>query len=342
MRLLVRSAGLAGFLLAPTIACAQPASSVSPAAVAALLDSLSGDALQGRLTGSDGSQVASVIIGARMRAAGLQPAGDRGYFQSIPMARADNRRIVIVADPAARDTFPIDRRVEGGNVVGILPGSDPVVRSEVVLVTAHYDHVGVRQPVNGDSIYNGADDNASGTTAMLEVARILASEGGTRRTLVFVAFTGEEMGGLGTRWYLQHPARPLETTVANLNIEMIGRPDSLAGGVGRAWLTGYERSTMGDALAASGIPIVPDPRPDQNFFRRSDNYAFALQGIPAHTLSSFNMHTDYHRPSDEAALTDPEHMAQVIAATARAVRLLGDGPTPTWKPGGRPEPRSTP
>ena len=342
MRLLVRAVGLAGVLLAPTVACAQPSRTVAPAAVAALLDSLSADALLGRLTGSEGSQRAAAIISGRMQAAGLEPAGDRDYFQTIPMARADNRRIVIVADPAARDTFPADRRPEGGNVVGILPGTDPTVRDEAVLITAHYDHLGVRQPVDGDSIYNGADDNASGTIAMLEVARLLAAEGGTRRTLIFVAFTGEEMGGLGTRWYLQHPVHPLETTVANLNIEMIGRPDSLAGGVGRAWLTGYQRSTMGDALAASGIPIVPDPRPDQNFFQRSDNYAFALQGIPAHTLSSFNMHPDYHRPSDEAALSDPEHMAQVIEATARAVRLLGDGPTPAWKPGGRPEPRPTP
>ena len=119
---------------------------------------------------------------------------------------------------------------------------------------------------------------------------------------------------------------------------MIGRPDSLAGGPGRAWLTGYERSSMGDALAAAGIPIVPDKRPDQNFFQRSDNIAFAQVGIPAHTLSSFNLHTDYHRPSDDVAKVDAEHMATVINAAVKAVRLLSDGPKPTWKPGGRPAP----
>lgn len=333
---------LLALVVTPAVAGARQTGAVAPGAIAALLDSLSSDAMLGRQTGSDGSRKAAGVISRRMRAAGLTPAGDRDYFQTIPLARADNRRIVIVEDRAARDTFPADRRLVGGNVVGVLAGYDPALRDEVVLVTAHYDHIGVRQPVNGDSINNGADDNASGTVAMLEVARLLAATGGTRRTLIFVAFTGEELGGLGTRWYLLHPTRPLDKTVANLNIEMIGRPDSLAGGPGRAWLTGYERSTMGDGLAAAGIPIVPDPRPDQNFFRRSDNYAFALQGIPAHTLSSFNLHSDYHRPSDEAALADPDHMAQVIEATARAVRMLGDGPTPSWKPGGRPEPRRAP
>ena len=125
--------------------------------------------------------------------------------------------------------------------------------------------------------------------------------------------------------------------VANLEIEMIGRPDSLAGGFGKAWLTGYERSTMGDLLAAQGIPLVADPRPAQNFFQRSDNYQLALRGVVAHTLSSFNLHADYHRPSDETDKVDPAHMTEVIRATARAARLLADGVKPEWKPGGKPE-----
>jgi Zn-dependent M28 family amino/carboxypeptidase len=147
---------------------------------------------------------------------------------------------------------------------------------------------------------------------------------------------GEEVGLLGTNWYIAHPAIPLGQMAANLEIEMIGRPDSLAGGVGKAWLTGYERSTMGDELAANGIPIVPDKRPDEHFFQRSDNIAFAERGIPAHTLSSFNLHADYHQPSDDISRVDFVHMAGVINAGARAVRLLTDGPKPEWKPGGRP------
>lgn len=309
-----------------------------PAEVAALLDSLSSDAMEGRMTGSAGSARAAALIAARMQAAGLAPGGDSGFAMRLPLIRRPNGRPGLASDWAARDTFPAEARLAGVNLVGILPGIDPGLRHETVLVTAHYDHVGIRQPVEGDSIYNGADDNASGTVAVLEVAKILAGQGGTRRTLVFAALTGEEVGALGTRWYLAQPVRPLEQTVADFNIEMIGRPDSLAGGFGRAWLTGYQRSTMGDALADGGIPIVPDPRPDQNFFRRSDNYAFALRGIPAHTLSSFNLHTDYHRPSDEAAGADSAHMAAVIDAAARAVRLLADGPRPDWKEGGRPEP----
>jgi hypothetical protein len=128
---------------------------------------------------------------------------------------------------------------------------------------------------------------------------------------------------------------PLERTVADFQIEMIGRPDSLAGGPGRGWLTGYERTTMGDQLSAAGSPIVPDPRPEERFFFRSDNAPFAFAGIPAHTLSSFNLHEDYHRPSDEVDRVDFDHMASLVDAAVEAVRFLADGPTPEWKEGGR-------
>lgn len=316
--------------------------------VAALLATLAHDSLEGRDTGSRGGNAAARIIAAALREAGLEPGGDSGYFQRVPVARqtvtlrdGSTRRVLrLVGDFAARDTFPAADRADAVNVIGVLPGSDPAARDSAVVVGAHYDHVGIGRPVNGDSIYNGADDDASGVVAVLEVARILARQGpGPRRTVVFALFTGEERGGFGSRWYLDHPVVPLERTVAQLEIEMIGRPDSLAGGPGRAWLTGFERSTMGRLLRDAGIALVPDPRPAQNFFMRSDNIAFALRGIPAHTISSFNLHTDYHRPSDEARLTDAAHMAAVIDATARATRLLADGPAPVWEPGGRPEPR---
>jgi Zn-dependent M28 family amino/carboxypeptidase len=211
-----------------------------------------------------------------------------------------------------------------------------VLREEVVIVGAHFDHLGVGRPVGGDSVYNGADDDASGVVATLGIAGALMEGPAPKRTILFAAFTGEEMGLLGTRWYIARPTYPIERTVANLQIEMIGRPDSLAGGSGRAWLTGYERSTMGDILRAAGSPIVPDPRPSQNFFMRSDNIAFARLGIPAHTLSSFNLHQDYHRPSDEAGAADIPHMTAVIRAAAAMVRQLADGPRPEWHPGGRP------
>jgi Zn-dependent M28 family amino/carboxypeptidase len=226
----------------------------------------------------------------------------------------------------------------GGNVVGIIPGADPALRDDVVLVDAHYDHLGVRTPATpgADSIYNGADDDGSGTTAVLEIARVINAGPPPKRTLVFVATTGEEVGLLGTNWYVAHPVRPLSAMVANLEIEMIGRPDSLAGGPGRAWLTGFDRSTMGRMFEDAGLPIVPDRRPAQHFFERSDNIAFAHMGIPAHTLSTFNLHDDYHRPSDEISKIDFDHMAGVINAAVRAVELLANGPRPHWNPNGRP------
>ena len=141
---------------------------------------------------------------------------------------------------------------------------------------------------------------------------------------------------MGTNWYIAHPARPLSQMVANLEIEMMDRPDALAGGPGEAWLTGFERSTLGDTLAAHGLPIVKDPRPEQSFFSRSDNIAFARMGIPAHTLSSFDLHADYHQSNDDVGLADFNHMAGVIDAGISAVRLLADGFTPVWYPNCKP------
>jgi Zn-dependent M28 family amino/carboxypeptidase len=199
------------------------------------------------------------------------------------------------------------------------------------------DSVRRRRPVARlDSIRNGADDDASGVVAVIEIARRLAAGPRPKRTIIFTAMTGEEVGLLGTRWYMEHPVLPIAAMQANLEIEMIGRPDALAGGKGRAWLTGYERSTMGEMFAAAGIPIGPDRRPEQSFFARSDNIAFARMGIPSHTMSSFNMHHDYHQVTDDISVVDFEHMAAVIDAATKAAELLANGPAATWKPGGKP------
>ncbi len=331
---------------------ARPLNAITPAAVATLLSQLADDSLRGRMTGTPGAEKAAAMIAREMQRIGLEPAGDSGYFQRVPF-------VLLVARPgqgggtfprlaasfAALDTVPVERRRISVNVLGLLPGGDPNLRAEHILVDAHYDHIGAAgDPMNicrlagADSICNGADDDASGVVAVLEIARALSGGPRPQRTILFAAMTGEEIGLTGARWYADHPIRPLAEMVANLEIEMIGRSDSLAGGPGRGWLTGYERSTMGDLLATQNIPLVPDARPAQLFFQRSDNYALALRGIVAHTLSSFNLHTDYHRPSDDASRADPVHMAAVIQAAARAVRLLADGPKPEWKPGGWPDP----
>ncbi len=316
-----------------------------PEAALALLGALAHDSLEGRRTGQPGATRAAGVIAREMARIGLEPAGDSGYFQRIPMIVAsrvvNNREVAVpgvVASFAARDSLPPGRRLPAFNLVGLLQGSDPALANEHVLVGAHYDHIGIRPGTTADSIHNGADDNASGVVAVLKVAELLKAGPPLRRTIIFATWTGEESGLLGARWYSDHPVAPLAEMAANLEIEMIGRPDSLAGGPGRAWLTGYQRSTMGESFAAAGIPIGPDKRPGQNFFMRSDNYQFALKGIVAHTISSYNMHGDYHRPTDEVDKVNPKHMAAVIDATARAVRLLADGAKPEWKPGGRPSP----
>lgn len=304
------------------------------------LSVLAADSMEGRRAASPGAAKAAAFIARQLEAFGVEAAGDSGYFQRVPMARrAEGRGVILLPSWSDLDTVPAERRMGDVNVVGMLRGGDPALRDEVVNVGAHYDHVGVGRPVEGDSIYNGADDDASGVVAVLEVARALARGPRPKRTVVFLLSTAEEMGIVGTRWYVAHPVVPLERTVADLEVEMIGRPDSLAGGAGRAWLTGYERSTMGDMLREAGVPIVADPRPQENFYMRSDNIVFALAGIPAHTLSSYNMHSDYHRPSDEVERVDFDHMTRVIEAAVEAVRLLADGEKPEWHPGGRPQPR---
>jgi hypothetical protein len=294
--------------------------------IAARVAQRAADSAAGRLPVASG--------GGAGRGAG-RGAGGGGRGAAGP-PRGSLRVLPSIAD---LDTVPADRRRKAENVIGILPGGDPVLKSEVVLVLSHYDHLGIRTPatLGGDSIYNGADDDAAGTVAVLEVARLLKKAGTPRRTIVFANMTGEEIGMLGTNYFISHPVFPLSQMVAGLEIEMIGRPDSLAGGPGKAWLTGYERSTMGDMLKQYGIAILPDMRPDQGFFSRSDNVVFARRGIVAHTLSTFNLHKDYHQVSDDVSKVDFDHMTGVVHSAAEAVRHLADGPKPEWHPGCSPQ-----
>jgi hypothetical protein len=333
---------------------AQTADHVNPAdrtSIERIERSLADDSMEGRATATPGGERAARFLAGEMRRIGLQPGGDDGYFQTVPMktpaARAATGprrgrtgrgsrggRMTVVDAPADLDTVPEPRRRVAHNVIGILPGADPVLRNEVILVLSHYDHLGVGRPdASGDSIFNGADDDASGTTAVLEIARHLSRGAPPKRTVVFANMTGEEIGLLGTNYFINHPVVPLTQIVAGFEIEMIGRPDSLAGGSGKAWLTGYERSTMGDMLKSYGIPIVPDVRPCQRYFTRSDNYELARHGIVAQTLSTFNGHSDYHRASDEVGKIDFDHMTGVIAAATEAVRDLANNAKPAWHPG---------
>jgi len=310
---------------------------VTDADVREELSVLAADSMEGRFTASPGGARAARYIAEQFRAAGLRPAGDSGYFQRVPVAMVNGMPRAVPSFEAL-DTVPAADRGLAVNVIGVLQGS---LRDSAIVVDAHYDHLGTvahgRCRARGaDSICNGADDDASGTVAVMEIAKALASGPTPRRTIVFVATTGEEVGLIGTRWYIAHPVVPLTHMVANLEIEMIDRPDSLAGGAGRAWLTGYERSTMGAMFAAAGLPIVPDNRPCQGFFERSDNIAFARAGIPAHTLSTFDLHADYHQANDELPLANIPHMTGVIRAAVSAVTILANGPAPRWYDGQQP------
>ena len=206
-----------------------------------LISALAADSLQGRRAGSEGSRIAARLIAEQFERAGLEATGDSGFFQRVPLRvvsrPAGRTRIRSLPSWSDFDSLPAAERVVETNVIGVLPGSDPDLRGEYVLVTAHFDHVGIGRPVEGDSIYNGADDDASGVVGLIEIARALESAP-PRRTVVFAAMAGEELGLLGTRWYIGQPAVRLAATVAALNLEMIGRPDT-AIGPGRAWLTGY-------------------------------------------------------------------------------------------------------
>lgn len=313
--------------------------------VQSLLETIAADSMMGRRAGTEGEHMAVRVLESELARYGVEPGGTDGFRQPVPLLASESprggMRWGLMPADANPDTIPAERKRVAYNVLGLVPGSGELA-DEIVVLGAHHDHVGVGAPVDGDSIYNGADDDASGSVAVLEVIRELArrsrmDDQAPRRTVVAAFFTAEEMGLIGTRYWIDRPTVDFDGIVADLQVEMIARPDSLIGGFGHGWLTGYERSTMGDLLAAQGSPIVPDPRLEQRFFFRSDNLPFAQLGIPAHTLSSFNLHGDYHQPSDEAGLADYAHMTVLIEATIDMMRELTTGPTPAWKEGGQPE-----
>ena len=221
------------------------------------------------------------------------------------------------------------------NAVGILRGRDPSAHG-VVLFSAHLDHLGIGVPVNGDEIYNGADDDASGTTAVLELARVLGRGPRPRRTVIFALFGSEETGGLGSTYFREHPPVPLKEIAVNLEFEMIGRRDRSVSG-DTLWLTGWERSNLGPELAAHGARLVADPHPAEDFFTRSDNYLFALEDMVAQTISSYGLHADYHQPSDDLAHLDFKHMDAAIGSLLQPIEwLVNSDFRPKWNPGGQP------
>jgi hypothetical protein len=217
------------------------------------------------------------------------------------------------------------------NAIGYLEGSDP--SAGVILVTAHLDHLGV-QP--DGTIMHGANDDASGTVAVLEVAHALAAGKKPKRGILFVAYGSEEIGGLGSTYFGEHPPIPLDRIVANLEFEMIGAQDPKMA-AGELMMTGFERSNLGETLKAKGAKVTSDPYPDQHFFERSDNYSLALKGIVAHTISGWAVTPTYHDKTDDIAHLDLPFMTQAIQSLIVPVEYLVNSDfKPEWKPGGKP------
>jgi len=211
------------------------------------------------------------------------------------------------------------------NVVGILPGKSR--KDEYVVFSGHYDHLGVGEAVNGDSIYNGANDDAAGTTGVMILARYFAQINNNERSIVFAAFTAEEIGGFGSQYF----SRQLDAdkVVAMFNIEMIGTESKW--GKNSAYITGYEKTNMGELLAkdlqGTGFTFHPDPYPQQQLFYRSDNATLARLGVPAHTISTSKMDVEphYHKLTDHVETLDLVNMTEVIKAIALSANSIVAG-----------------
>ncbi|HSE23549.1 MAG TPA: M20/M25/M40 family metallo-hydrolase [Pyrinomonadaceae bacterium] len=312
--------------------------------IRAELGFLASDAMQGRGSGTNYERVAAEYIGSMFRQFGLEPGGDtdaagaRSYVQTVDLATQNFNEIVTLPEGAKVEIGGPTETAQSSstwNAVGFIKGSDPRA-NEAIMLSAHLDHLGVNDAALGDKIFNGADDDASGCVAVLELARALAAGRRPRRTVYFVCFGSEERGGYGARHFVDHSPVPLDHVVADITFEMLGRPDPKVS-ANTLWLTGFERSNLGSTLARRGALLVADPHPEQNFFQRSDNYTLALRGVVAHTVSSFNLHSDYHRPSDELSKIDFPFMARSIKSLIIPIRWLANSKfKPSWLPGKAP------
>ncbi|MGH8855728.1 MAG: M28 family metallopeptidase, partial [Telluria sp.] len=237
------------------------------------------------------------------------------------------------ATVTARVAAPALRQVKLRNVAGVQRGSDPKLKNTYVLMTAHHDHVGIR---NGE-IYNGANDDASGVVSVIEAAQALAAhKERPRRSIVFMTLFGEELGMLGSKYYARHPLFPLKDTVANINLEQTGRTDDSEGAqLNSIAVTGFDFSTVGEMLRKSGedtgIRVWKHASYSDQFFGRADNQSLADVGVPAHTLSVAYGFPDYHGKDDTWDKLDYDNMARVTRMLARGVYDIANNTTrPVW------------
>lgn len=329
----IRAKG-AALLFFPTVACAQAPAPASPDRL--ISESLmrthvyviADDSMLGRDTPSPGLDATANYVAAQFKRLGLTPAGDSGsYIQRYPLGSPAGRS---PARDGGQSSFDPN---SAPNTIGILPGSDPALRDEYVVISAHMDHVGVNPAFAADSIWNGADDDASGTAGVMALAEALAAAP-PRRSVIFLTVSGEEKGLYGSRWFVENPPVPIGQLVANLNLDMIGRNwrDSIV-------VIGMQHSTLGatvkDAARSNpelGLTVSEDLWPQESFFTRSDHYNFARRGVPA--LFFFNgTHEDYHQPSDSPDKIDAEKAARVVRLVYHTTVAVANAPArPVWDP----------
>lgn len=214
------------------------------------------------------------------------------------------------------------------NVIGVLRGSDPELTHQAIVYSAHLDHLGTNPKMPEDGIFNGADDDASGVTAVVTLADAFgAMPVRPKRSLLFMAFWGEESGLLGSKQFVATPSWPLDRIIANINIEMIGRPEG--GARGKIWVTGWQESNLGSLMNASasryGFEIFEHPKFSSMLYRSSDNWSFVEKGVIAHSFSAGSLHPDYHQPDDEWDRLEIPHMVQVIRSLMLGSLPLIDG-----------------
>jgi Zn-dependent M28 family amino/carboxypeptidase len=268
---------------------------------------LASDKMEGRAIFTAGNQLASAFIENEFKRIGLSNyEGLSNYRQEFE----------VKGKPA-------------NNVIGILPGKSRP--DEYVVFSAHYDHLGIKE--NGkDKVFNGANDDASGTTAVIALAKYFKELKQNERTILFVAFTGEEVGGFGSAFFSEHINA--DKVIAMFNIEMIGTESKW--GKNSAYITGFDKTDFGKILQknleGSDFNFNPDPYPRENLFYRSDNAKLATVGVPAHTISTSKMDSEanYHKLSDEVATLDLDNMTEIIKAIAISSQsIISGNDTPT-------------
>ncbi|QJD98910.1 M28 family peptidase [Massilia forsythiae] len=280
-----------------------------------------------------GKQSGSGVNGWLVEEDGATPAG--GMQRMLTVYGADAAAALGAPGASASVTVPAPgtRTVRLRNVAGVLRGSDPVLKNTYVMLTAHYDHLGIR---NGD-IYNGANDDGSGTVSVIEIAAALAADSKRpRRSMVFMTFFGEELGLVGSRHYGKHPLFPFKDTVADINLEQIGRTDDNEGTRLRtANLTGFDYSTVPAALQRAGkrfgVTLWKHKENSDRYFAHSDNQSLADAGVPAHTLSVAYAFPDYHGKDDDWQKVDYDNMARIDRTVAAGLlRIANDRTAPKW------------